>query len=400
MANWLGCRGVGAHQNRAEPVPNPTNFSAFPEDEMHEVSTWYVDACDRGMGLDEPFLGRRCTEEAASLGIPGQSVWTPVPGEHHVFFVRAPTPSPPRQVYARTPTAVPLERTSSGRSITAASISSWALEHADDTDLNLVSDAEAARWVGEYTADFFYRYPDSTYERILRTLITPRPSSPLTINGAHDPDFELDDAVLASIFSATNEMFFAGRLTNRVSWDWSGTSISTGCKYETDIIGTTAMRKRPAGGYEALIVLSSPILRGTNGGLFSRRLLISTFIHELIHCYLFVCCGHRARECGGHTAGFIKIASVLDDWAGHGVLHLREMEADLERFRTTASAVQTTYGMSNHSSPSHYGPCSGHGLSSRRSLQGWDCSPTGGGPRGWDDCGQGSGLLHDDWLRR
>lgn len=80
-------------------------------------------------------------------------------------------------------------------------------------------------------------------------------------------------------------------------------------------------------------MLSSAILKDKK---WSRRLLISTFLHELIHSYMFICCGFGAREEGGHTKGFREIARLIDDWAGgeEGArLYLGRVEADLELFR-------------------------------------------------------------------
>lgn len=83
-------------------------------------------------------------------------------------------------------------------------------------------------------------------------------------------------------------------------------------------------------------MLSSPILKDTQ---YNRRLLISTFLHEMIHSFLFVACGLKARECGGHTEGFRQIAEIIDDWVGREILCLSDMEADLERFRGWPPAV-------------------------------------------------------------
>ncbi|KAF3764506.1 hypothetical protein M406DRAFT_241495, partial [Cryphonectria parasitica EP155] len=163
------------------------------------------------------------------------------------------------------------------------------------------------------------------HERILRALIHPK------AHADKRTDFELDNAALESIFSAADEIFFYGRLSHRVHWEWS-----SGCAQGGDsskIIGTTALRKASPphrDGYETLIVLSSPILRNTS---YNRRLLISTFLHELIHSYLFICCGFKARHCGGHTPGFGRIAALIDQWEGHGTLRLCDIEADLEWFR-------------------------------------------------------------------
>lgn len=165
------------------------------------------------------------------------------------------------------------------------------------------------------------------HERILRALIHPR---------ARATEFPLDHDALESIFRAADEIFFQGKLSRRVHWEWSSFAdqqLQGGAGgARSRIIGTTALRHAPGerGGYETLIVLSSPILTDTS---YNRRLLISTFLHELIHSYLFICCGFKARHCGGHTEGFLKIARLIDEWAGWGTLKLCEVEADLEHFR-------------------------------------------------------------------
>lgn len=182
----------------------------------------------------------------------------------------------------------------------------------------LLEDEEAAQRVRDHMATFKRRSPDSKHERILRSIINPRPNA----------EYALDKQALESIFSAANEIFFNGRLSQRVSWDWSHESSG---KYDREVIGTTALRRASNRGFETLIVLSSPILHDAK---YSRRLLISTFLHELIHSYMFICCGFRARHCGGHTPGFQAIAELIDDWVGpESGLYLSCMEADLERFR-------------------------------------------------------------------
>ncbi|KAK3935917.1 hypothetical protein QBC46DRAFT_234135, partial [Diplogelasinospora grovesii] len=222
-----------------------------------------------------------------------------------------PTPIPPCGPVA-------MERTASGLSIRADPT-----ERCASTEL--LEDDEAAQRVRDHMATFRRRNPDSKHERILRSIITPRGAS-----SVHAESYPLDNDSLESIFSAVNEIFFNGRLSQRVMWDWSHESST---QYDSRIIGTTALRRASTRGFETLIVLSSPIL-GDSNKVYSRRLLISTFIHELIHSYLFICCGFRARYCGGHTPGFRVIAKLIDDWAGpESALYLDKMEADLERFR-------------------------------------------------------------------
>jgi hypothetical protein len=236
-----------------------------------------------------------------------------------------------------------MERTASGHSIRPDPV-----ERCASTEL--LEDQEAAQRVRDHLAAFRRRNPDSKHERILRSIISPRTrpthrhrrhfshrgGSPTDRGGDGQEEAEsypLDNAALESIFSAVNEIFFNGRLSQRVTWDWSHSSST---RYDSSVIGTTALRRAAAStrGFETLIVLSSPILRDPR---FSRRLLISTFLHELIHSYLFICCGFRARWCGGHTPGFREIAAIMEEWIGEAAgLYLSRVEADLELFRIDA----------------------------------------------------------------
>jgi hypothetical protein len=211
--------------------------------------------------------------------------------------------------------ACSMERTESG-----LSISSDTSQHScAEEDEFMLGDLAAASLVRHHVASFRRRFPDSKHERILKTLINPK---------SRAAEFPLDNDALRSIFYAANELFFANKLSKRVEWDWSHSSSS---QYQSHIVGTTALRRSARlGGYETLIVLSSPILKDTK---YNRRLLISTFIHEMIHSFLFVNCGLKARHCGGHTEGFRQIAEIIDNWVGREYLRLSDMEADLERFR-------------------------------------------------------------------
>jgi hypothetical protein len=224
-----------------------------------------------------------------------------------------------------------LERTASGISIARDTDQKW-------SSTQLLEDDEASRRVKTHMANFRRRFPNSTHERILRSLIHPKTT---------DAEYPIDNTALESIFFAANAMFFHGRLTQRVSWDWSHDSSTQYC---TKIVGTTALRRSARRGLETLIVLSSPILRDTR---YNRRLLISTFLHELIHSYLFICCGFRARAGGGHTVGFREIAELIDGWAGLGVLHLSVIEADLDRFRVREPYIQHQQPPTGRLSPSY-----------------------------------------------
>jgi hypothetical protein len=232
-----------------------------------------------------------------------------------------------------------MERTASGHSIQPDPT-----ERCGSTEL--LEDDEAAQRVRDHLATFLRRNPDSKHERILRSIINPRRRHQHHHHRQHHPnpqphdeenEYPLDNDALESIFSAANNLFFNGRLSQRVMWDWSHESSA---RYDSRVIGTTALRRAGAStrGFETLIVLSSTILRDAR---FSRRLLISTFLHELIHSYLFICCGFRARWSGGHTKGFKEIAAVIDEWAGEGSgLFLSRVEADLEVFRLGAGCCQ------------------------------------------------------------
>ncbi|RKF61267.1 hypothetical protein OnM2_043035 [Erysiphe neolycopersici] len=169
----------------------------------------------------------------------------------------------------------------------------------------------------------FRRLPkDSKYERILRGLI--RRHEPL------NSGFMLDDSALESILTAVDTLFFYGALAGRVQWEWS-----SDLRYRTEIIGTTALRRcTRRGGFETLIILSEPLLRNAS---YDRRLLLSTFLHELIHCYLFIKCGFEARVEGGHTAGFHQIAEMIDQWVGPGFLSISKLREDPERFNIYTS---------------------------------------------------------------
>ncbi|KAJ9130483.1 hypothetical protein NKR19_g9877 [Coniochaeta hoffmannii] len=217
-----------------------------------------------------------------------------------------------------------MERTASGHSISDDTTDSRS------ASTELLEDAAAAQRVREHMTTFKRRNPDSKHERVLRNIISPKSAA---------ATYPLDNEALESIFLAANEIFFHGRLSQRVTWDWSHSSSP---HYDSSVIGTTALRRASKRGFETLIVLSSPILQDRK---YSRRLLISTFLHELIHSYMFICCGFRARHCGGHTPGFHTIASLVDDWAGpDSFLYLSKMEADLSCFRAETAEAEVDSG--------------------------------------------------------
>ncbi|KAF4125184.1 SprT-like family [Geosmithia morbida] len=275
-----------------------------------------------------------------------------------------------------------MERTESGLYISSSTDCSALLHelYTHDSSEDCLTDKEAADLVRAHVLSL---RRDSQPARILRSLIHPRhplhPSSsssssattptptsttttctststssfaPPSYTKDHQPD-SLDDAALHSLFGAANALFFANRLSRRVTWDWSSTSKSTSktacsssslsssssssaeTRYEAHVVGTTALRRSTGlGGWETLIVLSAPILRDAR---YSRRLLIATFLHEMIHSFLFVTCGlghaAAASAAGHHTPGFRAIAETIDGWVGRDLLRLADVEADLEWFR-------------------------------------------------------------------
>lgn len=203
------------------------------------------------------------------------------------------------------PRSFAMERTPSGKSI----ISDNTYEPWHNYTLTC-SDEEAA---GRVKSHFRRLPPHGTHERILRHLIQSHVS--------------IDKDALDSILTTVDSVFFSGVLSGRVRWDWSHPSQQ---RYHTELIGTTALRPAAQGGYETLIVLSDPILKNPD---YDRRLLLSAFLHELIHCYLFILCGFDARLKGGHTDGFHSIAGIIDKWVGPGYLRLCNMKANLNLFR-------------------------------------------------------------------
>ncbi|KAF5626277.1 uncharacterized protein FTJAE_9744 [Fusarium tjaetaba] len=270
----------------------------------------------------------------------------PEPRPGHVFGPSGPAPAP-TPAHAPVADACAMERTASGLSIssdtTQPSLASLS-PAADENDPGLLSDLAAARLVRDHVANFGssrrrHRTTDSRHGRILRALINPK---------SRAAEFPLDNDALRSIFSAANELFFCNRLAGRVAWDWSHPASA---QYQAHIVGTTAVRRSRDGGYETLIVLSSPILQDTK---YNRRLLISTFLHEMIHSYLFVVCGLKARHEGGHTEGFRQIADTIDRWVGHSYLRLSEMDADLEHFREHPSCMHDQHQVRSRSADEHH----------------------------------------------
>jgi hypothetical protein len=154
--------------------------------------------------------------------------------------------------------------------------------------------------------------------RILRALITRR-----TV---------LDVKGLDSLLYAADKIFFFGTLAGRVQWKWSEEFDDH--RFHTEVLGTTIFRPTAdlqSGQKILTIILSEPLLMH---GFYDRDLLLSAFIHELIHCYLFIKCGlNHANMRDGHTPGFEKIAGIIEKWIGNTRLRLCNMRARLEDFK-------------------------------------------------------------------
>jgi hypothetical protein len=123
-----------------------------------------------------------------------------------------------------------------------------------------------------------------------------------------------------------DSVFFDGPLFGRVRWEWSNPSQP---RFETELIGTTALREAAQGGYETFIVLSEAILKHPD---YDRRLLLSAFLRALVHCYLPIQCDFTATSHGGNTDGFHYIVRIIDEWAGSGYFRLCEMKSNLNHF--------------------------------------------------------------------
>ncbi|KAI1001614.1 hypothetical protein K3495_g6588 [Podosphaera aphanis] len=213
---------------------------------------------------------------------------------------------------------ITIERTPCGNSILSTERDAALPAHSASQRQDLAA-------AGRVETCFRRRSQDSKYERILRKLI--RRDEPL------DSGFTLDEPALDSILTAADTLFFDGVLAGRVQWEWS-----SDIRYRTEIIGTTALRRCVGReGFETLIVLSEPVLRDER---YDRRLLLSAFLHELIHCYLFISCGFQARMEGGHTVGFYRIAQVIDSWVGPSFLSICKLRENPERFH---KPHRTTY---------------------------------------------------------
>ncbi|OBT44635.1 hypothetical protein VE00_04410 [Pseudogymnoascus sp. WSF 3629] len=139
-------------------------------------------------------------------------------------------------------------------------------------------------------------------------------------------ELALEQESLDRIRFAADYVLFDGMLCGKVKWRWSKESEEG---YENELLGSTTPQYSPETGIEARIVLSRPLLLS---GRYSQDLVLSTFLHEMVHCYLFICCGDQAQKDGGHTPGFQQIVQLINGWTGNSRLHLCSMKADLDHF--------------------------------------------------------------------
>lgn len=144
----------------------------------------------------------------------------------------------------------------------------------------------------------------------------------------HELDLGLNSIIksLDAILVAADIVFFSHKLRDRVTWRWSCESDQG---FVNEFVGTTTPIYSDEFGTKAEIVLSKPLLQS---GQYSCNLLLSAFLHELVHCYLFISCGPRAEEDGGHTPGFQRIVSLIQSWLNNPRLRLCSMRADLDNF--------------------------------------------------------------------
>ncbi len=147
-----------------------------------------------------------------------------------------------------------------------------------------------------------------------------------TLHKRLNRELNVDVDALDSIFSAADTVFFSRRLRNKVEWRWSYDSEPG---YDSDFVGTTTPRYSGTSGIDAVVVLSRPFLLS---GKYSSNLLLSTFLHELVHCYIFICCGGWTQDNGGHTPGFKNIVRLIHCWSGNSELQLCNMRANLVEF--------------------------------------------------------------------
>ncbi|KFY25782.1 hypothetical protein V493_04458 [Pseudogymnoascus sp. VKM F-4281 (FW-2241)] len=171
-------------------------------------------------------------------------------------------------------------------------------------------------------------------------------------------DLSLGQESLDDIRFAADNVLFDGMLLGKVKWRWSKEGEEG---YENELLGSTTPQYSPETGIEARIVLSRPLLLS---GRYSRDLLLSTFLHELVHCYLFICCGDQAQKDGGHTPGFQQIVQLINGWVGNSRLRLCSMKADLDHFTIGSEdlprcpvAVDITYEPVSTSQYVDFGDC-------------------------------------------
>lgn len=241
----------------------------------------------------------------------------------------SPSPSPPREIHqsAQTPIIVPYSMRPSF--VTTSHYTSCFEMERTPSETSNISDKTF-----EPQHDYTFTCCDQQAAHIMEihfqrpspTDIEERDSLWHLIRGPVRNNSLAEDEMLNRILKLSNSVFFNGLLADRVVWEWSAPSQT---RFETELIGTTALRHASRGGFETLIVLSSPILKHPD---YDRRLLLSAFLHELVHCYLFILCGFTAKSHGGHTDGFHMIANMIDKWAGSGYLRLCDMKANLEYF--------------------------------------------------------------------
>lgn len=128
----------------------------------------------------------------------------------------------------------------------------------------------------------------------------------------------VDLEVLKTIVISSNVAVFDNKLCGNQCW------VSDPENPNTDqyTLATTSCRRLLDGSVETRVSLSTPI--SLSGDL---HVTLKSFLRELIHAYLFVCCGPEATSC---SAAFLRIAEALDAWLEDPLLRLKSVENDFD----------------------------------------------------------------------
>ncbi|XP_077504941.1 DNA-dependent metalloprotease dvc-1-like [Amblyomma americanum] len=131
-----------------------------------------------------------------------------------------------------------------------------------------------------------------------------------------DPFWELCDPYpdVQRLFFEFNEAYFYGKLDQvAVSWNWHMTLCAGLCEYEGDGLCT--------------VKLSEPLLK-----LRTRKDLVETLLHEMIHAYLFVTDGNMDHD--AHGPEFHKHMDRVNKASGANITVFHNFHEELNNYRT------------------------------------------------------------------